>query len=115
MEMHQAREEEMVEAYNTGNRSRSWADTNLLAGNAVALEHLHALYRHFHSRVDTPSGAYEATSLMRPCNGLKRGLRSERVGRGVRSEPSGFAARDRREPTFIVPAHTAAGPGSPEW
>jgi len=72
MEMHQAREEEMVDSYNAGVSSRSWADTNLLAGHAVALEHLHALYSRFHNRIDTSSGAYEGTSLMIPCNGVKR-------------------------------------------
>lgn len=66
MEMHQAREEETVEAYNEGIRSRSWEDTNLLAGYAVALEHLHRLYGRWTAFRNTPPGAYEATSLMRP-------------------------------------------------
>lgn len=58
MEMHQAREEETVDAYNAGIRSRTWTDTNLLAGYAVALEQLHGLYRRFHFRHDPPAGAY---------------------------------------------------------
>jgi len=98
MEMHQAMMEEVIHLGTVEREELSWEDTNLLGAGLTALEDLFRLYRDVHIGSGTPSGAYEATSLMRPCDGLKRGLRSERVGRGVRSEPGGFAARARRAP-----------------
>lgn len=87
MEMHRAMTEELDELYNQNTGSRTWEDTNVLAGLHRALGNLFDVYKQLASSGRTPSGAYEATSLMRPCDGLKRGLRSERVGRGVRTEP----------------------------
>jgi len=101
MGMHQAMREELNEQFNARGGDTTWPESNLLAGIHLALEDLWEVYRALASSGRTPSGAYEATSLMRPCNGLKRGLRSERVGRGVRSEPRGSRRRggDPRAPS----------------
>ncbi len=64
-----------------------WESRVVYSNLAGALEDLFGLYGVWHSATSSSLGAFEATSLMRPCDGSKRGLRSERVGRGVRSEP----------------------------
>jgi len=72
MGMHQAMMEEVTHLGNDERPGLTWQGSNLLAGGANALDRLFGLYRRFHDLASPPSGAYEGTSLMRPCNGSKR-------------------------------------------
>jgi len=82
MEMHQAMWEELNDLYITEAIDRTWEDTNVLASLLGALEDLFVVYGELAESGRTPPGAYEGTSLTRPCNGSKRVSKYWKGGQG---------------------------------
>ena len=65
----------------------AFASLNLLSGSYLALDQVRGLLQQLDVLYGSQVSTSEGTSLMRPCNGSKRvSSRTERVGRGVRSE-----------------------------